>query len=249
MMTPAERKAGKFLRAPDHPLSGDDTGGSPAATENNGGGNAGDSGATETGEDNPSQKDELEGFWNKPDDQGASDDSSDDETKAASQALGQQLGGLIQNFKGPEAFTKEIADAIADGDLAKANESFAARDQAVLKQSAVLAAQLVGGMLDRFSAEIDKKIETAFGSKDSEATLEQNFPLAKDPAMRPMVQRVWEQALTNSKGDKQKAIRLTRGMLNAFGEKTSIREPAEDPTAGINTSASKSLVADLLSRT
>jgi hypothetical protein len=107
---------------------------------------------------------------------------------------------------------------------------------------------LLGGVIDRLSEDFDQRIQRALGNRDNEITLETHFPLAKDPTMRPMVQRVWDQALVNAKGNKEKAIQLTKGMLDAFGSKTSIREPAEDPTAGINTPASRSLVESLLER-
>lgn len=246
MMTPAERAVGRFMRAPDHPLDDADAGGTQTGAEDNRGGNSGESETGENTEDNTSQDTELKGFWDAKPDEGASGESEED--KQASQELGQKLGGLIQGFQGPEVFNKEIADAIADGDLTKVNEALANRDQAILKHSAVVAAQLVGGLMDRMTKDFEARIQRALGNKDAEITLETHFPLAKDPAMRPMVQRVWDQALVNSKGDKQKAIRLTRGMLEAFGEKTSLREAPEDTTAGIGTPAAKSLVADLLER-
>ena len=250
MMTPAEIAAGRFMRAPDHP-SGDDTGGAPADSsvdKDNKDGNSGES-KTPTGtEDNDRQPLELTQFWDgKP--ETPTGDDSETKVKEQSQAIGQELGGLIKGFKGPDVFTKEIADKIADGDLAGVNEAMAARDQALMSHSIVVTAKLLGGVIDRLSEDFDQRIQRALGNRDSEITLETHFPLAKDPTMKPVVQRVWDQALINSKGDKDKAIRLTKGMLEAFGEKTSIRTPPEDPTAGINTPASKSLVEDLLSRT
>jgi hypothetical protein len=121
-------------------------------------------------------------------------------------------------FKGPEVFTKEIADKIADGDLAGVNEALAARDQAIMKHNMVVTAKLLGGVIDRLSADFDARIQRAFGNKDSEVTFETHFPLAKDPQMRPMVQRVWDQALKSTRrATRKQAIRMTRGMLNAFG--------------------------------
>jgi len=245
-MTPLERVAGRFMRAPDHPTGGDDTGQTQTSVEDNQGVKTGESETSGNDEDNTSQTDDLEGFWEAKPDEKAPEES--EEEKQASTALGQQLGGIIQGFKSPETFTKEVADAIADGDLTKVNEALAARDQMILKHSAVVAANLLGGLMDRIGRDMDARISKAFGNKDSEIALETHFPIAKDPQVRPMVERVWQQALANSKGDKQKAIRLTKGMLEAFGEKTSIREAPEDPTAGIGTVASRSLVADLLSR-
>lgn len=249
MMTPMERAAGRFMRAPDHPTGGDDASG--ADDSNKDGDNTGvksdDSGTGKSGEDNDGQPLELNQFWDgKPEE--PKDGESDEQVKEQSKAIGTELGTLIKSFKAPEVFTKEIADKIADGDLAGVNEAMAARDQALMNHSIVVTAKLLGGVIDRFSADIDKRIQQAFGNRDSDIALETHFPLAKDPAMYPMVKRVWDQALVNAKGNKEQAIRQTKGMLEAFGERTSIREPAGDPTAGIDTVASKSLVEDLLSR-
>lgn len=248
MMTPAERAAGRFMRAPDHPAGGGEGGADSSAAGNNGGNVSGVTNGGEP-EDNSGAADELDGFWDgKPEAEGAT--GEDDETKQASQALGQELGGLIKSFKPSEVFTKETADKIADGDLSGINSALNEHAQAIMQHQMVVTAKLLGGVIDRLSADFDARIQNALGQKDSEIALETHFPLAKDPTMRPMVQRVWDQALVNSKGDRQKAIRLTKGMLDAFGEKTGggLREAAQDPTAGINTAASKSLVNELLGR-
>lgn len=247
MMTPAEVAAGRFMRAPDHP-GGDDTGGTggdSTSTEDNKVVKTGESDTGGNGEDNSGQPPSLDKFWDGKPENDATDDTA---TNEQSQKIGQELGGIIKSYKGPEVFTKEIADKIADGDLAGVNEAMAARDQALMQHSVLVTAKLLGGVIDRLSTDFDQRIQKALGGRDNEIALETHFPLAKDPSMRPMVQRVWDQSLVNAKGDRQVAIRLTKGMLEAFGEKMSIREPAEDPTAGINTSASKSLVASLLER-
>jgi hypothetical protein len=249
MMTPAERAMGRFMRAPDHP-GADDTGGgggdSTTAGDNTGG-NDDDSGNKTPTEDNDGLSDELKGFWDNKDEPPTTTES-DEETATQSKALGAELGGIINSFKTPEVFTKEIADQIANGDLNGVNAALEASNKALMQHQVVVTAKLLGGVIDRLSADFDQRIQRAFGNKDSEIALETHFPLATDPTMRPLVKRVWDQALTTSKGDKQKAIRLTKGMLEAFGNKTSIRDAPEDPTAGIGTNASKSLVADLLAR-
>lgn len=252
MMTPMERAAGRFMRAPDHPAGGDGGAGATGADDSGGtgdntGGNSGDSGASKEGEDNDGQPLELDQFWTGKAEE-PTDEESETKVKEQSQAIGTELGTLIKSFKAPEVFTKEIADKIADGDLAGVNEAMAARDQALMNHSIVVTAKLLGGVIDRFSADIDKRIQQAFGNRDSDVALETHFPLAKDPAMYPMVKRVWDQALINAKGNKEQAIRQTKGMLAAFGERTSVREAAGDPTAGINTAASRSLVDSLLER-
>lgn len=245
MMTPCERAAGRFMRAPDHAEAGGAAAES-GATGDNTGVNSGDSSNTTPTGDNGGQPDELAGFWeDKPDEK---PDADSDDGVEASKQLGQSLAGLIENYQTPEIFTKETADQIADGDLSGINKAFHAATQATMKQQVAITAKLLGGVMDRMQADFDRRIQSALGNKDSEIALETHFPSAKDPQVRPIVQRVWDQALKNTKGDKERAITLTRNMLEAFGTKTGLREPPQDPTLGMNTSASKRLVDDLLNR-
>jgi hypothetical protein len=119
-----------------------------------------------------------------------------------------------------------------------------------MQQSMLLTAKLVGAVVTRLQKDFDSRINGALGNRDNSEFLKGQFPLAKDPVFAPMVERVWNQALSNAKGDKQKAIQQTRGMLEAFGTQTApgLRDAPADPTAGINSPASKSLVDELLNR-
>lgn len=247
-MTAAEQSKGRFMRAPDG-HEGGNMGIADSAGAGDNTGNSGESGTPKEGEDNTSQTDPLKGFWDaKPEEDASGDDL--EARKAASQQLGAELGGIIKQFQAPEVFTKETADAIADGDLSKINEQFQAYGEKMMQHQLGVTAKLIGTVLDRFSTEMESRIAAALGEKDSEVALETHFPLAKEPEFRPMVERVWKQALVKTKGNRTEAISLTRGMLEAFGNQTagSLREAPRDSTAGINTPASKSLVADLLSR-
>lgn len=221
---------------------------SPPAKDNTGG-NSGESDNQNSDEDNNGQKDELAGFWETPEDEEESDDSEDDSV-AASQALGAELKTAIEGFAPKPLFTKEIAEAIAEGNFDGANEALVASHRATIQQSLMLTAKMVGAVAQRMQADFDQRIQSALGNTKNTEFLESEFPLAKNAQYRPMVERVWNQALKNSKGDRQKAIRMTRGMLEAFGSDVApnLRDAPDDPTAGINTAASKSLVASLLDR-
>jgi hypothetical protein len=92
MMTPSERAAGRFMRAPDHPAGGDTPpagGGDSPPPQNNPQGNPGESATGGEGGDNDGQSLDLTGFWGNQDEPAAVDDST--ESAAASTALGQEL--------------------------------------------------------------------------------------------------------------------------------------------------------------
>lgn len=252
MMTPTERAAGRFMRAPDHP-SGVET---PPAESGGGGnnptGNGDGTGNVTPGGDNPSGADDLATFWG--DGNGAEPNAESltpEQEKEQQTALGTELKTAIESFQPPApVFTQETAEQIAAGNFEGINSIMAQAHQATIQQSLLLTSKLVGAVVKRMQSDFDQRINSNLGQRDDNQFLQSEFPLAKDPAFAPMVTRVWSQALKNSKGDRQAAIRMTRGMLEAFGEKASpsVREAAADPTAGINTVASRNLVESLLDR-
>jgi len=253
MMTPSERAQGRFMRAPDHP-TGDDPppqGSDSSSASNNTDGNPADSPNDKSGEDNSGLEKGLEGFWETKPEEGKPGES-DDQTTQASQALGGELKQMIDNFAPPSpVFSKEIAEKIAEGDFDAANQAMAASHKATIQTSVMAAAKLVGAVAQRMQADFDQRINAAFGNKDNSDFLQQNFPQAKNPALAPMVERVWNQSLLNTKGDRKEAVKMTRAMLNAMGTEFApddIRRAPDDSTAGVNTAASRSFVDSLLER-
>jgi len=205
------------------------------------------------GGDNTGEELKLEEFWGKDGEGGDNKTESltPEQEKEQQTALGTELRSAIESFA-PKApvFTQETAEQIAKGDFEGINKLMAQSHQETIQQALLLSSKLVGAVVQRMQKDFDSRIQTNLGQRDNTEFLQSEFPLAKDPAFAPMVNRVWNQALANAKGDKKQAIRLTRGMLEAFGEKAApgLREAAPDPTAGINTAASRSLVEQLLTR-
>jgi hypothetical protein len=251
MMTPAERLKGRFMRAPDeHTLGGPPPGAPPESgtAPDNKGGNSGDSGNPPEDKDNAGPKDELAGFWEGKPEEPAAGDS--EESTAASAALGGELKGLIDQFVPPPVFTKEIGEQIAEGNFDAANKLIQDGHQSAIRASVVVTSKLIGAVVTKLQSDFDARINAALGNKDNSEFLKQNFPQAKNPTLAPMVERVWQQAMTNSKGNREDAIRLTRGMLAAMGKEFApddIRNPPDD-VSGLNTSATQSLVDSLLAR-
>jgi hypothetical protein len=252
MMTPTERRVGRFLRAPDgHPEFGapapTPSGDSTPAPDNTGG-NLADSGNLGADADNTGQSDVLKGFWEGKPEEAPADDSHTQE----SVALGGQLKTMIESFAPPApVFTQENAEQIAAGNFESINQAMAASHQAAIKASIQASAQIIGAVVNRLTADFESRIESKLGQKDDSDFLKATFPQAKTPQFAPVVERVWQQSLINCKGNRDEATKQTRSMLEAMGSQfapDSIRQPADDSTAGIDTAASKSLVAELLGR-
>lgn len=252
-MTPTERAQGRFLRAPEGHTdyegfaSPEGTGTPPADSGSNvdNQGNSGDSNKDGGTGNNTGQPDLGAGFWEtKPE----VDTSGDESDKAASTQLGQELSGMIAAFQTPPVFTKETAEKIASGDLEGVNKAFQDQSQSMLRQATVVAAKIVETMMARQEASFEQRIQKALGNKDNSVALETHFPAAKNPAYRPIVQRVFDQSLVNAKGDTAKAVELTKSMLKAFGTDAGIGTPPSDVNSVNESSRSRSLVDELLGR-
>jgi hypothetical protein len=213
MMTPAERRMGRFMRAPDGHEGGDS--GAPA---NNTGVNS-DSG-TPAGDSNTGQDFDFGAFWNQQKQDDASDDSKKDEPDEGAQ-LGQQLVSQIQGFKASDVFTQDALQKMTDGDLSPLNEGINKAVQMSMTQmlgiTATLMQKFEQNLQSRFDSMVENRLETSRTSQQDEQMLSKEFKAFSDPAVRPMIHGVFRQALQHSAGDRQKALKLTRGMLQTMG--------------------------------
>ncbi len=250
-MTPAERSMGRFMRAPDGHESGgegvgiDDLSGTndSGGTGDNKGGNSGDSGAAGDKQNNSGQSDPTAGFWDKQADANAdAGDSNNEDGKA----IGTELATMISGAQFAPVFTKELADQIAEGNLDGINAALTESHRLAMKQSVGVFAKLLEAVTGRMQSDFDSRIQKALGGEKANTALETHFPAAKDPAIRPMIQQVFDQSLANTKGNVSEAVKQTNAMLKAFGTRTGLTTPPADP--GGSSDNSRSLVEELLAR-
>ncbi len=249
-MTPAERSKGRFMRAPDGHESGAEGVGigdltppnDSGASGDNKDGNSGDSNASGSAKDNSGQADGLEGFWKEQADDGTGGSDSNEDGKA----IGTELAQMISGAQFAPVFTKELADQIADGNLDGINKAMAESHQAAMKQSVGVFAKLLEAVTGRMQSDFDSRIQKALGGSKQNEALETHFPAAKDPAIRPIIQRVFDQSMTNTKGNVDEAVKQTNAMLKAFGTKTGLTTPPGQPDGSSDNS--RSLVEELLAR-
>jgi hypothetical protein len=251
-MTPAERAKGRFMRAPDGHESDDlgiGNGGqggqqSQQGSGDNSGVTNGDSDDGTGDQNNNGQPADFSGFWKEPE---APDTSGSDSQNEEGVAVGRQLASMIEGASfGNGVFTKEILEQIAEGNVEGVNTAIAKSNQEVIRQAIPVFGKLMEAVVSRQAREFDARIQQILQGDKQTAKLEEQFPEAKDPAVRPIVQRVYDQALSNNKGNIDKAISDTKGMLKAFGVKVGLTQAPADPSG--NNSASQSLVEELLGR-
>lgn len=250
-MTPIERKMGRLMRAPDHPGESNDGGNNPA-------GNDGGSAESESGGDNTGQSFDPAAFWAGPAEEktaapseGGSSDSAGADNSSAGQpgdSMGQQLSQRIADFKIEPVFTPEIAEQLNEGNMEGANAAIQTAAQNAMKESIVASAHMLQEYAGVLMSQVQSKIDEAFGNRDSEATLENEFTSYKDPAMRKQIDSIFEQSMKNTNGNREEAVKQTREMLRLMGDRGADDMGIQTPPGGRGdeTANSKNLVDELL---
>lgn len=245
---------------------GGQQGGSQTQGGNNGGGNS-DSGANNAGsQNNAGTGFDAASFWNEPAPAAAASSPGNSTESGATgagtqqsegQRTGQEFAQRLTSLEFGAVFTPEIAQQIAQGDLGTANAAIQGQLRKAAEHSVVMSAQLMQRYGENLKTEMVNQMRTmlneSFGNRDTEVALETNFPSAKDPAIRPVVQGIYQQALKLAKGDRVAAIASTKEMLKYMGKSAApdlgLNNPP--PSAGDSfgmTDSSRSLVEELLGR-
>lgn len=227
-MTPAERRAGRLMRAPDH-TAGTDSGGGG----NNGGGNAGGAATGNQGENNSGQSFNPDTFWNPPaagDSGTPSGGSAGSGTQAAGtqgnqtpgdqgQQIGQRFASQLQNLNFNPVFNTDIANQIADGNLDGVNGAIAQLGRDSVRNAVTMSAELMQVYGQHIMTQVQSMIQDALGGRDNDQALMQEFPqAAANPAIRPMITSIFAQSMKHTNNDRQKAIAMTRDMLKFVGQ-------------------------------
>jgi len=261
-MTPAERKAGRLMRAPDHTAGGGDSG----AGGDNPQGNAGGSASQTPAGDNAGQSFDPASFWQSPpseSQQSPSGGSADSGTQgggtpaaqpAADQGtqIGQRFAQQLEQMAFQPVFTQETANQIADGNLDGINSAMVQSHRESVRNAVTMSAQLMQTYGQHLMAQVEARIQEHFGSRDDDASLMKEFPqAAADPGIRPMISSIYKQALGHTKNNREAAIAMTRDMLKyvAKGAGTELGINDAPGNSGDNISpGALSLVEDLMSR-
>ncbi len=227
-MTPMERRAGRFMRAPDHP--GDAGAASQPSGGNNGGqgaeGNS-DSGASgDSGANNAGDKFDPAAFWNgpapaegaAPSGESAGKDGGESGNKGGgdgnqpgfAQQLTERLNGLTF---GDPIFNAEVAEQINEGNYTGVQERFNAMGQQIVRESLAMQVQILRPFAEQLMEQVRQETQQTFTSRDNKESLVTLFPAAKNPVMAKTIQPIYDQALKNAGGNREKAVAQTKEML------------------------------------
>jgi len=165
---------------------------------------------------------------------------------------GQELAQRIESLPFGEVFSTENIEQLTNGDLSGVNKAIQSQLRESARHSLTMSAQLIQQVIPHLMGQMEEKIKEALGNRDNADTLLQHFPAAKDPAARPMIQSVFDQALKLSGGDRVKAVEATKEMLKHFGKTAAtdmdINLPPSNPADTFTTPNSTRLVDELLGR-
>lgn len=235
-MTPMERQAGRFLRAPDHGMGGEMMG----MGGNNGGdtgGNNGDSGTGGDGNNNDGQGLDAEAFWQGsiPGNEGGSGNGSSGAggtqgsgtqgqggnegggDSNVGTALAEQLSTL--NF-GNSIMTPEVVEGINNGNFEAFNNNVNGALQSAVRNSLLMSVQVMREYGQRLQQQILSQVNGNLEGREDHAQLVKDFPAAANPKVAPLIQQTFAQALKNTNGDRGKAIQMTKQMLDIFARTT-----------------------------
>lgn len=257
--TVAEQAKGRLMRAPDHPAGGVD-GGSQSTGGDNQGGNSGQAGNDSQTQDNGGLGIDPRTFWEQPSGSaGAAPSGGSAANPGGSGGQEPQQGGHAQKFaetltnmKFPDVMTDAIGTDLSEGKTESFNQSLHSALRENAKQTTILAAQIMQRFGESLMSQVEEMISARFGGQEDNNFLKEAFPAYSDPAIAPTIEGVYKQSLIHTKGNKQKAIEMARGMLRYMGTQGGDAFGGRDAPTGrddlVMGNNAKSLVDDLLGR-
>jgi hypothetical protein len=246
--TAVERQMGRPMRAPDdHPGAPPGfvpDGGTPANTGaatgdsgssgNNSGGNNGSGGGDSNPQNNSSQPDPFDGFWSSGGETSGSSPTGDAATSGDSSSTGrtqgdqgtkpnrgQELVQRLDNFPVAEVFTREVAEAMNQGDFKGANTTIEKNIRSAMKEVFSTNVGLMRDFAEVMTSQVKEMIDGAIGTQKNHDALLEAIPRAGDKRFGPVIRQVYDQALNRNKGDTAKALTETRSFLQLMSRETS----------------------------
>lgn len=216
-----------------------------------------DSGTNDSGtSNNAGSTFNAEAFWKEPVAEtptGTTPTATTTTTQAPTgQSIGQQFAtNLAAMTFGEPVFNDKAVAGLAQGNVEQVNESLTNFGRQTVQQAVLQTAHIMKEFGNSIRANMAAQIQAALGNRDNNESITSSFPAAKDPALRPMIEGVFNQAMKHTNGDRPKAVAMAQGMLKYMGanahEDLGIERAPTGP-GDTMTAGAKSLVDELLAR-
>jgi len=216
---------GHPMKAPDGEHgSGDSGGGQQEQTGNSGGnnqgGNSGGGNGSGGNQNNSGGGFNPEAFWQEPSPAPSPSPNSgsaggNDSGGGQQQNEGNAFAERLNNLKfGTDVFTPDAIKAMNEGgDPATFNGNMQKFGQQAVRESVVMAAQLMQRNNHMMEQRMQEMLDERFGQRDSETGLGQEFPSYKEAGMKPVIDGIYAQAMKVTGGKRAEAIAMTKEML------------------------------------
>jgi hypothetical protein len=109
--------------------------------------------------------------------------------------------------------TADMQEAFSNGDFKGFNEGLNKMMSHAVRQSLGLAVSVLRPFADQIMTDVEDRISQRLGTRDDADQLLNDFPAAKDPKIRPVVENLYAQALKNTKGDRPAAVEQVKSMM------------------------------------
>lgn len=209
LMTPMERAAGRFMRAPDHPGAGDFSSElNQGGGENNSSVNPGANQNSGDSNNNSGQEFKPEAFWT------AGEQPKQEETNGADgQAFGTQLMQSLAGLAFANLVDDKIATDLSEGKWEGFNQRLVEQQREAVKHSLALNVSVMQRAFAEMQNHVNRLIEEKLGSRDAQHELVKEIPQAGNPALKPLVDSIFNQAMKLNPGNRAAAIKMTKDML------------------------------------
>lgn len=225
---------------------GGQSGGSGNPPPNNQGGNSGAGGGSGGNQNNSGNGFNAETFWEQPSPAPSPSPNSGSAGSGESgggqpQNEGNAFAERLTNLKfGDSVFTPDAIKAMNEGgDPALFNQNMSKFGQQAVRESVVMAAQLMQRNNQMMESRMVELLDERFGRRDAESDLGKSFPSYEKPGMKPMIDGIFAQAMKLSGGNRAKAIEATKEMLrythSAAGEDLGLTTPPGGQGDGLGT--------------
>lgn len=205
--------------------------GSQAAGGDNGGGNSGGAGNSGGDSNNTGDQFNPDAFWGGSDQAGGAAPNGESAGSGGSDSgngssgdggdVGQLLTQQLQSMSfGDPIFTPEVAEQINNGDFNGVQERFNSMGQTIVRQSLGMMVQILRPFAEQLQNQMREEFSSTLTGRDNEDQLIRDFPAAKDPRVAPVVKQVFQQALKNTNGNRERAVSQTKEMMRLMAGQT-----------------------------
>jgi len=225
LSTVSGRAIHRGMRAPEGEQGGggggNDQGGGGNQGENQGGGGGGGNQQNNTGQDfKPTSfwEDPAEEAPKTPNQQGNQQQQQGNQNQNQGDDLGTAIANKVKTFTAPPVMTKEAMEGVAAGDYSKFEEGINTAIRGSMQETMGTVVNLLSKFGDHIEEKFGKLIESSHTNRDNRAFLREQIPASKNEGVQPIIDSLYDRALSLTKGDKTAAITMTKGMMKAMAE-------------------------------